>query len=459
MPRTLLISRENGDDLKTYGVKKVRTTMKFPFIIGIGLVCLWCSIKEADSKILNEHQYLEYLNDLDRRNVEFDDIHEQWPFVNRAPLTHPKTGLVVGTNPLEESTNRDMVAETILSRKLSNSKNNKYFLDKLLHLGDGFQHMRDAADRADQIAQYRRQPLDPEYPPIRIYSEPVEEEETKYHQDEKAYHDDDNSENEDEELSELRLHHQAPIYTSFPRIVIENIYDQKFDNSYTTDDTDGEDEEERIREEDLEDRIPIPKPTFSPSFFPRLVAPDFQSKFNLDDFLGSKEKDKQEMHNSHDDYTFKEGEQFPQTIDFDKIPLVENPNEFAVKPADPRFYREIVQTEDTITIKPMHSPVHSYILDTPSVISKPKMNSRSDLHQQQESLPDEELQLESFVNKDVEMVPFKPNSEEDTAGVYIIAIVAGISAAATVGLTAVAIGWYKFVSGRRRNGLDGCIDE
>ena len=31
----------------------------------------------------------------------------------------------------------------------------------------------------------------------------------------------------------------------------------------------------------------------------------------------------------------------------------------------------------------------------------------------------------------------------DTAGVYIIAVVAGISAAATVGLIAFGIGWYK----------------
>lgn len=29
-----------------------------------------------------ERNYLEFLNDLDRRNVEFDDIHQQWPFSN-----------------------------------------------------------------------------------------------------------------------------------------------------------------------------------------------------------------------------------------------------------------------------------------------------------------------------------------------------------------------------------------
>lgn len=41
------------------------------------------------------------------------------------------------------------------------------------------------------------------------------------------------------------------------------------------------------------------------------------------------------------------------------------------------------------------------------------------------------------------MVPFKPDTENDSAGVYLIAVVAGISAAATVGLIAVGIGWYK----------------
>lgn len=44
----------------------------------------------------------------------------------------------------------------------------------------------------------------------------------------------------------------------------------------------------------------------------------------------------------------------------------------------------------------------------------------------------------------LDVVAVKPSmSEVNSAGVYIIAIVAGISAAATVGLIAVAIGWYK----------------
>lgn len=42
-----------------------------------------------------------------------------------------------------------------------------------------------------------------------------------------------------------------------------------------------------------------------------------------------------------------------------------------------------------------------------------------------------------------EQVYVKPVLQDDTAGVYIIAVVAGISAAATVGLIAFGIGWYK----------------
>lgn len=43
-----------------------------------------------------------------------------------------------------------------------------------------------------------------------------------------------------------------------------------------------------------------------------------------------------------------------------------------------------------------------------------------------------------------DVVAVKPSiGDMDSAGVYVIAVVAGISAAATVGLIAVGIGWYK----------------
>lgn len=51
---------------------------------------------------------------------------------------------------------------------------------------------------------------------------------------------------------------------------------------------------------------------------------------------------------------------------------------------------------------------------------------------------------ETKTEASVDIVPLKPTYDDsDTAGVYIIAVVAGISAAATVALIAFGIGWYK----------------
>lgn len=44
---------------------------------------------------------------------------------------------------------------------------------------------------------------------------------------------------------------------------------------------------------------------------------------------------------------------------------------------------------------------------------------------------------------EVVAVEIKPHSTKETLGIYIIAIVAGVSAAVTVGLIAFSIGWYK----------------
>lgn len=47
-------------------------------------------------------------------------------------------------------------------------------------------------------------------------------------------------------------------------------------------------------------------------------------------------------------------------------------------------------------------------------------------------------------SSNVDIVPLKTSFDNgNTTGVYIIAVVAGISAAATVALIAFAIGWYK----------------
>lgn len=93
-----------------------------------------------------------------------------------------------------------------------------------------------------------------------------------------------------------------------------------------------------------------------------------------------------------EEYTFKPGEEFPQTIDFDKVALPKDLAEFGVGPADPRFGGEMFLPLDHPTLAPPREAVgRTYLLKTPSV-SKPKMNSRSDLHQYGE--PSDEVQLE-----------------------------------------------------------------
>lgn len=52
-------------------------------------------------------------------------------------------------------------------------------------------------------------------------------------------------------------------------------------------------------------------------------------------------------------------------------------------------------------------------------------------------------QLMEQNDQSVDISPVKSTLQDETAGVYIIAVVAGISAAATVGLIAFAIGWYN----------------
>lgn len=71
---------------------------------------------------------------------------------------------------------------------------------------------------------------------------------------------------------------------------------------------------------------------------------------------------------------------------------------------------------------------------------------RSEQKQQKISVgyPDRDTTEVAHIYGDSDVVAVKPSiAEMDSAGVYVIAIVAGISAAATVGLIAVGIGWYK----------------
>lgn len=162
------------------------------------------------------------------------------------------------------------------------------------------------------------------------------------------------------------------------------LFFQTYANIYGTEETEEQPEADQEEEEFVR-----PKPTFSPSYFPRIVVPDFKVGISDLDF-GDKDS------HADEEYTFKPGEEFAQTIDFDKVPVPKDLAEFGVGPADSRFGREFPPPGDmwdyAMTPAPPREAVgRTYLLKTPSV-SKPKMNSRSDLHQYGE--PSDEVQLE-----------------------------------------------------------------
>ncbi|XP_048524969.1 protein cab-1 isoform X2 [Dendroctonus ponderosae] len=481
MPRTLLISDGNGRDLKPYGLKKVRTNMKFSFIISLVIVFLWHGIHLGESRILNERNYLEFLNDLDRRNVEFDDIHQQWPFSN-VPRNADNTN--VEEPELEEDDSKSLTPMDNLAKiaelkaEMENRRNQKY----QTLLGSLIANRPDHADNYERIApglsQYTREeekeqlhdydnvytdlndedqdeerqesaymPVLPghiqalehaQVPPayvddvpsfIRVNDMPAitgfdnrdyealneprsrEEAPNKMGLFENEYTEPEDLNNRDKELIESRIISYKP---SFPRIVTEvpPFTEHKSDTS----------EEEQIMEEN-----PAPKPSFPPAYFPRLVAPDLPVNYKIDGFEFG-------LHHKPQNDRFK----FRDNPDVLKHVSLDTPSELGFGPIDPRFYQEF--PTDQKDIAPKHNTVHPYLRKIPS---SSNIDSRDNSHLETEAPPDDEPDREFFNSKDVEVVPFMPDTEPDSTGVYIIAIVAGISAAATVGLIAVGIGWYN----------------
>lgn len=123
---------------------------------------------------------------------------------------------------------------------------------------------------------------------------------------------------------------------------------------------------------------------------------------------------------------------------FGHVKLAENPSEFAYPPSDSRFYKKIEGAIEEITETTTNVGKSTEIeLSTTTIPSETLLvNLRSDKVTPANRDDD---------RKDgIRVVPLRPIMEDgNTAGVYIIAVVAGISAAATVGLIAVGIGWYN----------------
>ncbi|RZC39603.1 uncharacterized protein BDFB_006038, partial [Asbolus verrucosus] len=113
---------------------------------------------------------------------------------------------------------------------------------------------------------------------------------------------------------------------------------------------------------------------------------------------------------------------------------LEDPSQFAYPPTDSRFFQNI-QTDDgdqkiqTKIQKLQDNKIH--------------LSHRSDDGFSEET-DQVEMNPDRSTDESMDVVAVRPQLQNaESASVYIIAVVAGISAAATVGLIAVGIGWYK----------------
>ncbi|KAF5281026.1 hypothetical protein FQA39_LY05231 [Lamprigera yunnana] len=122
---------------------------------------------------------------------------------------------------------------------------------------------------------------------------------------------------------------------------------------------------------------------------------------------------------------------------FSNAKLVDDPSEFAYAPSDPRYF----QSDDYAELQsPKNVKVREDNENTPrnfKAINKAPSNNEN-----YRTSPNYE-----YTENSSEVVALKQSAIDYTTGVYIIAIVAGISAAATVGLIAFGIGWYKYKLG------------
>nr|XP_022905049.1 uncharacterized protein LOC111417099 isoform X1 [Onthophagus taurus]XP_022905051.1 uncharacterized protein LOC111417099 isoform X2 [Onthophagus taurus] len=132
----------------------------------------------------------------------------------------------------------------------------------------------------------------------------------------------------------------------------------------------------------------------------------------------------------------------------------EKPVKFAVAPPDPRFYAENPPEVFDYNSPQQHNQRQTTDTETEEEEKDEEENERKDDNHipflanfgKSDRISEVDVD-EEHANEDdsaVKIVAVRPNvSDTDTAGVYIIAVVAGISAAATVGLIAFGIGWYK----------------
>ncbi|XP_044751281.1 uncharacterized protein LOC123311412 isoform X2 [Coccinella septempunctata] len=124
----------------------------------------------------------------------------------------------------------------------------------------------------------------------------------------------------------------------------------------------------------------------------------------------------------------------------------EEPAHFAYVPPDPRYYEK--QSETTTEAQPISSPIQqgsntarpSDSNNSMKTIEAPLRRDHTYIEDASRSHYRQDLTLGRSAG---DVVVQHKTLDSDSTGLYIIAIVAGISAAATVGLIAVGIGWYN----------------
>ncbi|KAF7281054.1 hypothetical protein GWI33_005238 [Rhynchophorus ferrugineus] len=381
MLRLLLIGHGDGQvRRKPYGVKMTFSNMQSAILVSLIAVITCDGIQgAAEERIFNNYKYLEYLNDLDRQNVELEyDMHKQWPFHF---FKEPEDNRA---NELDDNFVRNENIRNIVNR-LNRPLPIYYGSRNTDRFAHGWKNIKEVNDRANQLSQYLR------------YKTPSGQ----------------------DPLEEVRMYPQEEDFTFNEDNESDNKY---FDEDKTEGETIEDDTNQIPADIVYEPRINVEEP----------ANRDEPAETEIEENRG---------HGEHENYQFKEGEEFPHSFKFDEVPLADDPSEFAVGPSDARFFRDSTIQSEEVTFNPTkdkNEPNNLRIFQ-----SHPKVVSRSDTNQPIATFPLNQELSQGNSDKDVEMVPFKPDVQTDTAGVYIIAVVAGISAAAAVGLIAVGIGWYK----------------
>lgn len=160
------------------------------------------------------------------------------------------------------------------------------------------------------------------------------------------------------------------------------------------------------------------------------VENDFDQESNLQDNLRYDT-------NNEEDFEVLSHEQLRESTP--NIQNVDDPSLFAYAPSDPRYFEDNVASQSAPKLSFAKPPADDGLRKGSQFLNR--RNDNEDMTTNKEIIEDV---IEPAQRVDIDGVTVrKQPTDEDTTGVYIIAMVAGVSAAATVGLIAFGIGWYN----------------